>query len=222
MTAAVAALATFLLALDARPDSARALPLFREAAAGFDAAWQDESIRNAGLAANRARAHFFAKNLPAAVAALRAGLHESPTDRTLQRDLEFLRDRIDYPDPSWRPGKNDGWRHRIARRDLFAFAALGAVFLAYGLARRRRIILTIGILIFAMATTLAIYGVPPAFAVVRLPVPLRLGSGTAYPAVLPAPLPAGQELNVLFRRGDWLRVQVPNGTTGWLPADAAI
>jgi hypothetical protein len=219
MTALVAALAAFVAALDARADSARALPLLRAAAAGFDEAWQDPAERSAGLALNRSRAHFFAQDLPAALHALLEGLTCEPADRKLRQNLELLRDRVQYPDPRWRPPPANGLVYRVRRGDWYVLAAGGALAFAWGLARRRGRWIAGGLALFSSATAMAFTLAVPAAAVVRVPTPLRLGNAPAYPLVVASELPAGQEVSVTLRRGEWLRVQLPNGTPGWLPAE---
>lgn len=55
---------------------------------------------------------------------------------------------------------------------------------------------------------------------------VRKGNGTTYEPVFTEPLSAGVEFTILETRSDatgrvWHRVEFPNDTRGWLPADAA-
>jgi tetratricopeptide (TPR) repeat protein len=61
-----------------------------------------------------------------------------------------------------------------------------------------------------------------AYLIVETVAPLRTGNGDAYPKVVPDPLPAGQEVRVIGRRGTWAHVECPDGTKGWVPGDVLI
>jgi SH3-like domain-containing protein len=49
---------------------------------------------------------------------------------------------------------------------------------------------------------------------------LRTADSAGAPAARVTPLPAGVEATLSERRGDWARIRLANGTTGWLPAGA--
>lgn len=49
---------------------------------------------------------------------------------------------------------------------------------------------------------------------------LRTADSAVAPAARVTPLPAGVEATLSERRGDWVRVRLAGGTTGWLPAGA--
>ena len=51
---------------------------------------------------------------------------------------------------------------------------------------------------------------------------LRQGNGVNYPAALARTLPPGLELRRLGERGDWLHVELGDGTVGWLPHTAVL
>lgn len=60
------------------------------------------------------------------------------------------------------------------------------------------------------------------FVIVQREVVLRGGNGELYPPRGEAPLKPGQEAWLLFRRGNWLQVELPDDTTGWLPDGAVL
>lgn len=49
---------------------------------------------------------------------------------------------------------------------------------------------------------------------------LRVADSTGAPPALASPLPAGVEVTIIEDRGEWARVRIPAGTTGWVPANA--
>jgi hypothetical protein len=53
--------------------------------------------------------------------------------------------------------------------------------------------------------------------------PLRQGNGNSYPPhdKLSVVRP-GMEARLLFRRGDWLQIELAGGYIGWIPASAAL
>ncbi|MEO8703440.1 MAG: hypothetical protein ABI867_25560 [Kofleriaceae bacterium] len=52
-------------------------------------------------------------------------------------------------------------------------------------------------------------------------VPLRAADSAGAPAALPQTLPRGAEVTILERRDAWTRIEIANGTAGWVP-DGAI
>ncbi|MBX3161045.1 MAG: SH3 domain-containing protein [Deltaproteobacteria bacterium] len=59
-------------------------------------------------------------------------------------------------------------------------------------------------------------------AVVMDGVPLRAADSPGAPSAMPQPIPRGAEVTVLERRGVWTRVEVANGTSGWVPEGAVV
>jgi hypothetical protein len=57
-------------------------------------------------------------------------------------------------------------------------------------------------------------------AVVMDAVTLRAADSAGAPAALSQPLPRGAEVEILERRSGWKRIQVANGTSGWVPDGA--
>jgi hypothetical protein len=55
-------------------------------------------------------------------------------------------------------------------------------------------------------------------AVIMDDVVLRAADSAGAPATLPSPLPRGVEVSVRERRDSWTRVELANGTIGWVPS----
>lgn len=212
-----------------RSDAAAARPKFIEAAKGYDAAWR-AGERSPAAATNRGRAHALAGDLPGAIAAVHAGLHEFPADAVLRQDLEALRDAVVYP-PGLRPEPVRGWRHRVSGWDRFAAAGLSLLLVVVGLARRftTRDDWAVPVAAAGGAGVLAVLvtgwqcarearrdAERPVLVLVR-DTPLRAGNGETYDVRLEFPLPYGGEVRELHRRGGWVQVETANGTAGWLP-----
>ena len=49
---------------------------------------------------------------------------------------------------------------------------------------------------------------------------LRAGNGEEYPSAFRASLPSGVEVRILSERGNWLRIRLRGGKTGWIPREA--
>jgi hypothetical protein len=221
--------AAFREGRELRHDAAAARPKFIAAAKGYDAQWQGGE-RSAAVAVNRGRAHALAGDLPGAVAAVHAGLRESPYDADLQRDLETLRDEVAYPS-GLRPEPLREWRHRVSGWDLFLFTAACVLMVAVGLVRRfttrdgwavpAAAVGGFGLLLAAaLAWQLdreARRETQQPVLVLTRDVPLRKGNGETYPPQLDWKLPRGAEVRELHRRGGWVQVEAADGTVGWVP-----
>ena len=57
-------------------------------------------------------------------------------------------------------------------------------------------------------------------AVIMDDVVLRAADSAWAPATLPSPLPRGVEVSIRERRDSWTRVELANGTIGWVPSGA--
>lgn len=219
--------AAFARGVEARDDAKAARPHFIEAAKGYDAEWQSGK-RSPALATNRSRAHALAGDLPGAILAAREGLRETPSDVELIRQLETLRDAVPYPQGT-RPDKPGGVRTRLSPWDVFAVAAVGALLVVVGLARRFTTrdgwavpVAILGVVLLVLAG-LAVWQLhreaaaePPPLVLVRQTT-LRRGNGDTYPQRLDGDLPRGAEVNERLRRGGWVQVELPGGVIGWLP-----
>ena len=69
-----------------------------------------------------------------------------------------------------------------------------------------------------MMISLAVEGGRSADAVVMQAAQLRTADSIGAPTALSTPVPAGVEVVVVEARGDWARIQLASGASGWLPA----
>jgi uncharacterized protein YgiM (DUF1202 family) len=51
---------------------------------------------------------------------------------------------------------------------------------------------------------------------------LRRGNGLTYPPKYEAPVNRGVEARLLVARGDWLKVELAGGESGWVPRKYAL
>jgi hypothetical protein len=218
------------------PDKAR--PLFRRSADLF------EELRRRG-AANPALFHdegnacLLADDLPGAVLAYRRGLRLAPNDRELQQLLAAAREQVVYPQPGTfaRPpvDRRPPWLPRLPARGglLLACAAyaVGWLSLARWWMLRRGLWLRVGLTAFAVTALLALaLGAEemqqrseedrPLVVIARDGVLLRKGNGEAYPRRHETPVNRGVEARLLFRREDWVQIELSGGETGWVPRES--
>ena len=218
----------------ARNDASAARGWFARSAHEYDELWQ-RGFHNPGLALNRSRAHRLAGNLPAAIAALRAGLAVARFDRALQVELEDCRAAVEYPNEELaiecRPQAISGIGSRMAPVEAYVFC--GALWLAAWLclarlAMTRRPAWLIAAAIASVALT-ALGGLwfqdwrqqrqanDRPLAIVERDCTLRTGNGTAWPNRFAGRLPRGVEARVLGHRGGWVQVELAAGAVGWIP-----
>ena len=213
--------------LAARDDAVQARAWFAQAAVQF------EQTPGAALAAGHAWR--LAGDLPRAIRAYRRGLAACPDDPRLQQALADARAQA-------RPlavPTGPGWlaRHGGATRQPLGWWLVWSLWTlaVLGLARQRMTgaagwrvgalgasagALTLAVVLGLAAAQAAAYRAEPFAVVAQAGVVLRTGNAQAYPPVLDAALPPGQECRPLVRRGGWCRVELPDGTAGWLPVEA--
>ncbi len=233
--------AAFAGAVRQRADPDKAQSLFRTAAELYGQLGE-RGARNAALYRNEGNAWLLADELPRAILAYRRGLRLSPSDRALQEALAYARDRVHYSvsgsfarppvddRPPWLPRVGlAGWSFAL----LLGCYALSWVVLARGWVARRGRLLALGLTGFvltAIAVGLLAVGAYyeerrhrlPLVVIAKDGVVLRKGNGEAYPPRCEASLGRGVEAWLLFRRGDWLQVELSGGEVGWAPAAAAL
>jgi hypothetical protein len=206
--------AAFARGVGAKEDATAARPHFIEAAKGYDAEWQAGN-RSPALATNRSRAHALAGDLPGAILAARAGLHETPSDAELVRQLETLRDAVPYPQ-GLRPERPSGLRTRLSGWDVFGVTAAGVLLVVVGLARRFTTrdgwaipvgVVGVVLLVLAAAAGWQLHreaANEPKVLVLTRQTTLRRGNGDTYPQRLDGDLPRGAEVSERLRRGGWV------------------
>ena len=75
-----------------------------------------------------------------------------------------------------------------------------------------------GLVWLAMMVSVLFAGARGEGAVVMQAAMLRTADSVGAPPTLSAPVPAGVEVAVVEERGDWARIELASGASGWLPA----
>jgi hypothetical protein len=231
----------FAEGLSVREQPSLARPLFRAAAEAYGQL-RDRGIRNTDLLTNEGNAWLLADDLPRAIFAYRLGLRLAPADRILQGSLTFAREQVVYASSGGfgRPPTNNRppWLPRIGL-SAWSFGLLSVLYaLSWGyvtrwwMVRRPRLLgmgLS-GFALVALAVGLLAAGsyyesrtdTGPLVVLTRDRVLLRKGNGMAYPPRNQTPLNRGVEARLLFRRGDWVQIELSGGEVGWVPVTAVL
>jgi hypothetical protein len=187
------------------------------------------------LLADWGNAALLAQEYGRAVLAYRRALRLEPTLSRARRNLSFLRDH----QPEWLPRPHSGgavesllfwpqlWSAPQQHLGLGAAVLLCAALLGCGLlaGRRRRLLHAAAILPALLAVSLLLSllserdGAKEAVLVVS-GVTLRSADSLGAPPAVGHQLPAGTEVTVGEVRGDWTRVLLADGQTGWLATSA--
>jgi len=220
---------------------ARAKQHFLDAATAYEQL-RGRGFLNADLCRNEGNAWLLAHDVPRAIFAYRCGLRLSPTNRSLRESLDFAREQVHYAGtgrfsrpptddrPPWLPRVGlSGWSFAL----LLAGYVGSCVLLTRWLMLRRSQLLTLALAAFGLTAVVAgllaaatwseerLHRYP--LVVISREVPLRKGNGLSYPSREgSAALRPGVEASLLFRRGDWLQIELSGGEVGWVPADAAL
>jgi tetratricopeptide (TPR) repeat protein len=172
-----------------------------------------------------------AGDLGAAVLAYRRAIALDRDDGRARRNLAWVRSRLPA---ELRPASTSATEtlfffHAAWSRDRrlvvggFAFAIGVLVLVPWGGARRRSltpIAVIAGLAWVAMTVSLVIEDRRARDAVVMQAAELRAADSAVAPVARATPLPAGTELTIGERRGDWVRVRLAGTLSGWLPAGA--
>lgn len=165
-----------------------------------------------------------------AVLAYRRALQLDPTLSRARRNLSFLRERL----PEWLPRPRSGGAVEsllfvnqllpLPHRQLALAASVlvaVALLIPWSARRRRMLRLLSGLPLAAVAllglSLLAERDVSRDAVVVVAGGTLRSADSLGAPPALSRPLPAGTEVVALEPRGDFTRVSLADGQTGWLP-----
>lgn len=213
----------FAEGLARRGQGGRGAAEFRRAAAAFEQLRESGAV-NATLLGNLGNAYFLAGDLPRAILAYRQALRLSPADRGLRERLAFARAQVAFADGVGRP-PDDPWP-AIDPRVVFGLLALGYgagwAALTGGWIKGNRVWLLAGLaaVLTAAGATHALWPRQerPLVVVARDGVPLRRGNGEAFPPWFDAPVNRGVEASLLYRRGDWLQIELAGGEVGWVRA----
>jgi tetratricopeptide (TPR) repeat protein len=215
----------FAEGLAQRERGQRGAEAFRRAAARFEEL-RERGVENAELLGNLGNAYLLAGDLPRAVLAYRQALRLSPGDRGLRDRLAFAREQVESGDVSGVGRPPDEPWPAIDRRAALALAALvyaaGWAALIRGWAKGLRRWVLSGALVVLVAAGGAYYfrpqPEPTVVVVARDGVVLRKGNGESFPPWFDVPLNRGVEASLLYRRGDWLQVELGGGEVGWVHA----
>jgi hypothetical protein len=221
--------AAFRQGVEARSTPATARDSFARAAADHELL-RRRGFQSAALHRSQGNAYFLAGDLPRAIREYRRGLRLDPWDRELRTNLAYARGRVVYPYGGtfarlpWLPRLPPGLLATL----LGGLYVLGWLGITRWLMVRRT-----GLLKLALAGWVAAGG----FAAIWLMeewaarqeasqrlviiaqdgVVLRKGNGVSYPPQGDYPLNRGVEATWRFTRGDWLQIELPGGSVGWVP-----
>jgi hypothetical protein len=189
-----------------------------------------------GSALRRLEGHaaLLAGDLPHAIEAYRLGLMLDPDDTTTRQALDLARSQVDYATPEERrqletafPDEFLGrrWLRRWGTLMAGVVSTLAAVVWLCGKTIHR-------LVLAAMLESIALFiggawyfdrhdrlvNQPTSLVVIRTPTWLRTGNHEEFPPRRDHLLPAGVEARLLSRHEDWVRVELADGTIGWIPA----
>jgi tetratricopeptide (TPR) repeat protein len=226
------------LGLRDKPDEARRC--FKRAAEVYERLRQ-RGVANAALFRNRGNASLLAGELPDAILAYRHGLQIDPNDRVLRTSLEQARAQVAYSaaDALGRPPP-DAWPPWLPRPSGTLLASLAL--LLYGLGwlalprwwmTRRGPWLSLTVASLGLAALLGVaWGWVewhandevhhPVVVNAADGVLLRRGNGLTYTPRYQTPINRGVEARLLFERGQWLKIELAGGESGWVPRAAVI
>jgi tetratricopeptide (TPR) repeat protein len=218
-----------------RDEPSSAAALYRKSAYAF------ETLRAAGFSNTAVyydlgNAYFRLGELGRAVLNYRRAERLSPTDAAVAMNLKYARDRVEpYISPTGGSRLLDRlmfWNRHTSIWQRFLVAAIGSLagWLLLTLRlwmRSRGLVVTAIILIVLGVANAASVGWQirtenrrPAAVVVKGEHTLRLGRGEGYDPAITQPLGPGVETRILNERGGWCEVELADGKTGWLPAEA--
>jgi hypothetical protein len=221
-----------------RPADARRA--FAEAADHYEEL-RRRGVANAALFRDEGNAYLLAGDLPRAILAYRRGLRLAPNDGVLRGNLEYARSQVALTPPGklGRPPSEllPPWLPRPTPGLLLAVAlllyTLGWLALArWWMLRRQGLLIAGGVALAAALLLGGAFGpwtnargqqaLHPLVVIADDGVLLRRGNGLTYPPKYEAPVNRGVEARLLVERGDWLKVELAGGESGWVPRKYAL
>jgi hypothetical protein len=173
-------------------------------------------------------------DLPAAIAAFRQGLAQSPTHPQFRAALEECRATVSYPE-GITPPTLDRWQHWLSPGDLLLLGCLCAVMVIAGwvlLTLSRPwgwavlVLGSFGWLMLGYASFIIhneqAHDLAQPVRVVQFECPVSQGNSQNYPTRLGSPLSAGAEVRVVHTRGAWVQIELDGQAKGWLPTQALV
>jgi tetratricopeptide (TPR) repeat protein len=221
-----------------QPDQARRA--FQAAAEGFEEL-RNRGFGNSALLHDEGNAWLLAGDLPRAILAYRRALRVAPNDRATRENLQYARSQVNYPAASnlGRP-RNDPWPSWLPRPTrvplvILALAtyALGCGVMTRWWMTRRGGLLRRACLAFLVAAAAGVglvilenrqadEALHPLVVIADDGVLLRQGNGLSYPPRYETPLHRGVEARLLIERGEWLKIELAGGETGWVPREHSL
>jgi hypothetical protein len=204
---------------------------FRQAAQAYEQL-RSRGVRNPLIDRNLGNAYYLAGDLPQAILAYRRGLRRAPADPVLRDHLEQARAQVNFAEGSStgrpRPSSRPGWLVALGPGWLFflftlTYSAGWICLVRWWMVRQGRFLAAgVGLLVLAAATGWLLGDRPwrqeGTLVVARDGVLLRKGNGRSFPVWTDTPINRGVEARLLFRRDDWLQIELAGGEIGWVHA----
>ena len=210
--------------------------LYTQALRRYEYALDEAGVRNARLLYNIGNGYFRIGDMGNAVLHYRRAQRLAPADGNIAHNLEYARaqrsDLLPSP-PRERFSRTVFFWHHLVPPPLkapvvavcFAAAWIGAT--VYLLQRKRWQLLGVvaaGLLTVAFAGSLLAdelgFGVRHDGVITAKEVVARKGDGTAYQKSFVDPLHGGTEFARIEERGEWMRIRLTDGRTGWIPSES--
>lgn len=189
-------------------------------------------VANGHLFFNLGNAYLRHGDLGRAVAAYRRARVLLPRDEDVAANLAFARksarDALEPPRPSAVLTTLLPWHYGLSRSELLRLVAVlnllfwAAVTLRLFVRRSEVAAWIAGALVAALLATgasLAVRHLAPRRIGVILPQEIDIHAGTSATSVVRFRLHAGTEVRATGRRDEWVRVELPDGESGWVEAE---
>jgi tetratricopeptide (TPR) repeat protein len=170
--------------------------------------------------------------LGAAIASYRRAAVQAPREEDLEANLRFAResarDALEPPGPGALRKTLFFWHYTLSWDETLRAAILvqALLFGALSLLLRRReseplrwLAGAAAVVLLALVFSLVVRWALPLRVAVVLPAEVEIHSGTDLETVVRFRLHAGTEVQALEVREDWVRISLPDGEQGWLPAE---
>jgi hypothetical protein len=232
--------AEFERGVQARNDEAAARQHFYQAAIAYGQLTGQGLFgfgQTPGLRRMEGTSWLLAGDVPRAIHFYHEGLRLNPDDEQLLRALEYARSRVLFASPEERaaltPPREEfrGVRLLLRRWGIWLIAVtnvLAWAALARWVATRRPLMMASFALLFILTVVIVVVSMvdhqrrhdteSTQIEVLFRAEVLRRGDGRAFLPRREAPLPAGTEVRKIEMRGEWVQVELADGTAGWLPA----
>lgn len=207
---------------------------FGEAAAGYEKLLA-AGVETPEILFNLGIARLGQDEVGEAVAAFLRARRVAPRDHVIVSQLELARraarDDVRPPDPGRAAAALLFWHYKVSPAET-AWALAGANLLLWGLlavglvlSRRSEAwgaaVVTVALVATALAGSLAVRRLAPTEVAVVAAPEVAARSALGDEAIVRFTLHEGTEVRVRERRDGWLRVSLPEGIDGWIPAETA-